>query len=105
MEASLFENFSWISKVIVTRENDDTSKFTSNHQNDSDSEVTSSPTMQFPTLHMLTTELKANDKKLLSLELKTAWNLSKDIRDSFKVLVEEFITSESKRMRLGIFLR
>jgi hypothetical protein len=49
--------------------------------------------------------LSAKDRRLISSELKSAWTLAEGIRSSFKVLVDDFIRSDSKRIRLGIFTR
>ena len=50
-------------------------------------------------------ELPAEDRKLLTIEIKGAWAFAEAIRSSFKMLVEDFVETESSRVRLGIYVR
>ena len=50
-------------------------------------------------------KLPINDVQSISREFKNSWALAEGIRDSFKILVNDFIASESKRIRLGIYIR
>ena len=49
--------------------------------------------------------LSRKDRKVLSMELKNSWTLIESIRESFKILVEDFMNSNSARIRLGTFTK
>lgn len=49
--------------------------------------------------------LSRKDRKVLSMELKNSWTLIESIRESFRILVEDFMNSNSARIRLGTFTK
>lgn len=53
----------------------------------------------------LLSSLTRKDRKSLSMELKNSWTLIESIRESFKMLVEDFMNSNSARIRLGTFTK
>lgn len=50
-------------------------------------------------------QLSGNDRKVLSSEIKTAWKYIEAVRSAFELLIEEFVDTESSRIRLNVYLR
>ena len=57
-----------------------------------------------PSLETLNS-LHQKDRQNLSSELKNSWTLVESIRGSFKILVDDFMNSNSARIRLGTFIK
>ena len=49
--------------------------------------------------------LSSEDRKVIAMEVKGAWTFVEGIRNSFKLLMDEFIGSESSRKRQTIVNR
>lgn len=67
--------------------------------------VISSGTQTSDSLLSQLSSLNRKDRKVLSMELKNSWTLIESIRESFKILVEDFMNSNSARIRLGTFIK
>lgn len=50
-------------------------------------------------------QLSSDDRKLLSTEIKTAWKYIEAIRSAFELLIEDFVETESSRVKLNVYLR
>ncbi len=48
--------------------------------------------------------LSKTDRVLLSSEIRVAWNVIETVREALTPIVEEFVSSDSRRIRLGLFL-
>lgn len=88
VEKELLQSLPWLSSII-TSETSTQDNFAS---------------LELKDLNKLM-KLSPQDRKLISIEIKSAWALAEGIRDSFKVLVDDFLKSDSHRIQLNIFLR
>lgn len=50
-------------------------------------------------------KLSDSDRRGIAKEVKNAWALSEGIRDSFQILVTDFLTADAARLKKGIYAR
>ena len=100
MEEKINRMFPWLMSVFKSSAPDALHSAAPKNDAVVESGSTSSSTVMS---HFL--KLSRDDRALLSIEIKLAWKYIEAIRNTFQILIEDFVETESSRVRLNVYIR